>query len=157
MAEVAFYHLQRSTLEQVLPKLLEKVLQAGRRSVLKTGSPERLEALNGLLWTYDPASFLPHGAAADGNAAEQPIWLTLDDENPNGASVLVLTDGASSDRVAEYERCLEIFDGRDPERLAEARRRWLAYQTAGHSLTYWQQGARGAWEKKQTERGQETP
>ncbi len=147
MTDVNFYHLQRSALEQALPKLLEKILQAGKRAVVMARSEERVEALNARLWTYDPNSFLPHGRKADGNAAEQPVWLTVADENPNGATVLVLTDGAATQDLARYERCLELFDGNDPERVADARQRWAACKSAGHAVTYWQQGEKG-WEKK---------
>ncbi len=145
MTDVNFYHLQRSSLDQALPKLLEKILQAGKRAVVLARTPERVEALNTLLWTYDPDAFLPHGTAADGNAGQQPIWLTIEDENPNAASVLVLTDGASSARVTEYERCLELIDGGDPERTQDARQRRSSYRMAGHRVTYWQQNADGAW------------
>ena len=96
MTDINFYHLQRSALEQALPKLLEKIIQAGKRAVVMARSEQRVDALNALLWTYDPNSFLPHGSKADGNAAEQPVWLTIEDENPNAATVLVLTDGAAT-------------------------------------------------------------
>ncbi len=148
MTEVWFYHLQRQTLEQALPALLEKVLEAGKRAVVMTGSKERVEALDELLWTYGQGSFLPHGSARDGAAERQPIWLTDEDENPNGATVLLLTDGAASARVDSYERCLEMFDGRDPERVAAARARWKAYREAGHDVTYWRQNERGRWERQ---------
>src|SRR5690606_39810714 len=63
----------------------------------------------------DLRGFLPHGNKRDGHAARQPIWLTAEDENPNGAQVLFLTDGATSDRVPEYQLCIELFDGNDAE------------------------------------------
>ena len=148
MTDVGFYHLQRTPLEQALPKLLEKVLGAGLRAVLKAGSEERVEALNSLLWTYDQRGFLPHGSRKDGHAEAQPVWLTDLEENPNGAKVLILTDGASADSVADYDRCLDMFDGNDPEAVEAARERWKAYKAAGHTVTYWQQTERGGWEKK---------
>jgi DNA polymerase-3 subunit chi len=148
MTDVDFYQLQRSSLDHALPKLLEKILQAGKRAVVIARSEERVDALNARLWTYDPNAFLPHGAKADGNAPLQPVWLTTEDENPNGATVLVLTDGAATARMGEYERCLELFDGNDAERVAEARRRRADYRSAGHAVTYWQQGETG-WEKKE--------
>ncbi len=148
MTDVGFYHLQRSPLEQALPKLLEKVLGAGLRAVLKAGSEDRVEALNSLLWTYDQRGFLPHGSRKDGHAEQQPVWLTELEENPNGATVLILTDGASSEAVANYQRCLDMFDGNDPEAVQAARARWKAYKAAGHAVTYWQQTERGGWEKK---------
>lgn len=147
MTDVGFYHLERSPLERALPKLLEKVLEAGKRAVVMAGSDERVDALNAVLWTYEQGSFLPHGSAADGDAAEQPVWLTTADENPNNAEILVLTDGAASVRMGEYERCLEMFDGKDEAAVAAARERWAAYRDAGHEIAYWQQTERG-WEQK---------
>jgi len=148
MTEIGFYHLQRSTLEQALPRLLEKVLETGGRAVVKASSDERVEALAAHLWTYDDRSFLPHGSEADGFAEEQPIWLTKQDENPNNAGFLILTDGASSERVGDYDRCLELFDGNDSAAVAAARARWTAYKAAGHGVTYYQQNPGGGWEKR---------
>ena len=148
MTEIGFYHLTRSPLAVALPRLLEKVLAAGKRAVVRAGSPERVEFLNAALWTYDPASFLPHGTAREGDAADQPVWLTAGAENPNGAQVLILADGAEADDLAGYERCLEMFDGNDATAVEAARARWRDYKAAGHDLTYWQQGDRGGWEKK---------
>lgn len=148
MTEIGFYHLQRSPLEVALPKLLEKVLEAGKRAVVMAGSDERVDALNAALWTYRPDSFLPHGSAKDGHDEAQPIYLSTSDENPNGAEILILTDGATSDRFADYERCLEMFDGRDEHAVEAARARWKSYKAAGHGVVYYQQTDRGGWEKK---------
>ncbi len=148
MSEVRFYHLQRRTLEQTLPRILEKVLERGWRAVVTAGSEERVEALCQHLWTYDPDSFLPHGTLKDGAPEDQPILLAMDDANPNGANVLILTDGVESDRLGEYELVCDLFDGNDPDAVAAARRRWKRCKDAGLQLTYWQQGERGGWEKK---------
>ncbi|MGB9152498.1 MAG: DNA polymerase III subunit chi [Alphaproteobacteria bacterium] len=143
MTEIRFYHLTRKTLEQVLPELLEKTVERGSRAVVMTGSVERAEALTQHLWVYNPNSFLPHGNAKDGNAERQPIWLTADDERPNNADYLFLTDGASSGHLADYARVFDIFDGNDEEALAAARRRWGACKKDGHALSYWQQTDKG--------------
>ena len=146
--EVRFYHLQSSTVEQALPSLLEKALQQEMRAVVLAGSEERLQSLDNYLWTYRPDSFLPHGTAADGHAADQPIWLTVQAENPNAASVLFSLDGQGFDEVQGIQLACDIFDGADPEALAAARERWKTAKEKGHELTYWQQGERGGWEKK---------
>ena len=146
--EVNFYHLTRSSLEDALPRLLTKTLQAGERALVLLGSNERVDALNTYLWSYDPAGFLPHGAAKDGEATRQPVWLTHLDENPNGATFLFVADRAQSERVADYKRCFELFDGRDDDAVAAARERWKTYKAAGHAVVYWQQTAAGGWEKK---------
>ena len=146
--EVNFYHLTRSSLEDALPRLLQKTLQAGERAVVLLGSAERVDALNNRLWTFDDRAFLPHGSSKDGEADRQPVWLTHFDENPNGAAFLFVADRARSEKVGDYKRCFELFDGRDEEAIAESRERWKAYKAAGHTVVYWQQTPAGGWEKK---------
>lgn len=149
MTEIAFYHLERTNLEGALAKLLEKALAGGLRSVVKAGSEERVEALCAALWTYEQGSFLPHGSARDGNGPDQPVWLTAGDDNPADATVLFLTDGAESEKIEGFDRCLELFDGRDESALERARGHWKQYKDAGHDLTYWRQDERGGWQKQE--------
>ena len=148
MTEVSFYHLQRSPLEVVLPKLLEKTLAAGKRAVVIASSEDRVESLNAILWSRDPGGWLPHGSAADGFAEHQPVWLTAALENPNQADFLFLTDGAAVEDPSGYERCFDLFDGNDDAAVEAARGRWKSLAAAGHVLTYWQQNVSGAWEEK---------
>ncbi|WP_297022824.1 DNA polymerase III subunit chi [Thalassospira sp.] len=77
-----------------------------------------------------------------------PIWLTSEDENPNGAHFLFLTDRAMSEKVGDYERVIMLFDDRDHDAVAEARTRWKDWTDAGLKLSYWQQTPQGSWEKK---------
>ena len=146
--EISFYHLTRTTLEAALPQMLEKTLERGQRAVVRAGSAERVEALNGWLWTYNDRAFLPHGSAQAGHPALQPIWLTDQDERPNEAQVLFLTDGATSEYSGDFERCAVLFDGNDEAALAAARAQWTGLKDAGHDLIYWQQNDQGRWEKK---------
>ncbi len=145
MTEVRFYHLQRRTLEQALPKILEKILERGLRAVVVAASPERVEMLNQHLWTYDRDSFLPHGSVREGDATDQPIWLTTDEECPNGATVLVLTDGMAARQPEVFAIICDLFDGRDPAAVQRARQRWRDAKAKGLTLTYWQQSERGGW------------
>jgi DNA polymerase-3 subunit chi len=148
MTEVLFYHLQRQPLDRVLPELLEKCLQRQWRTVVQVGSEERCEALDAHLWTFGDETFLPHGTAKDGHPAIQPIYLTTGDENPNGATVRFLADGAEMSDFAGYQRVVVLFDGNDPDQLDRARARWSGARQAGHDATYWQQSEAGRWEKK---------
>jgi DNA polymerase-3 subunit chi len=147
MAEIGFYHLTRTGSDQALPQLLGRTLAAGQRAVVICGSEERLAALDAALWLSANPDWLPHGTPASGNAELQPIWLTTRDEAPNGARFLFLVDGANSARLGEFDRVFDLFDGGDEAAVAAARQRWTAARAAGHTLTYWQQTARG-WEKK---------
>jgi len=151
VAEVLFYHLERAPLERVLPGLVEKSLQRGWRAVIQASSPERVEALDTLLWTYRDESFLPHGIATDDNADLRPVLRTTEDTNPNEASVRFLVDGATIEdtgRMASYERVVFMFDGNDETATAHARDRWKAARSAGHTVTYWQQDEHGKWRQR---------
>ena len=153
MAELGFYHLTRTPLEEALPRLLEKVVESGKRAVLRAAGEERLEVLNRALWTYTNDSFLPHGTRADGSADAQPVYLTTAVENPNGAAILVLVDAAEAPDLGTFERCLELFDGRDERAVALARARWKAAQADGHQVVYWRQNERGGWVRGGAGRG----
>src|SRR3546814_14679974 len=132
MTEVRFYHRTRTPLDQALPKMLERTLERGQRAVVRAGSEARVEALSARLWTYHDRSFLPHGTVKDGRAEPQTVWLTVEDEAPNGAEVLFLTDGLDSDGVAAYGLCVLLFDGGDEAALARARERGEARRGSGH-------------------------
>src|SRR2546423_8515513 len=105
MTEVLFYHLQNLPIERVLPTLLEKSLERRWRVVVQAASEERVEALDAHLWTYRDDSFLPHGTWRESEAAEQPILLTVNNDNPNDAAVRFLLDGAPVPAdAASYQR-----------------------------------------------------
>jgi DNA polymerase-3 subunit chi len=145
--DVLFYHLERQTLERVLPTLLEKTLAKGWRAVVQAGSEERLEALDLALWTYADDSFLAHGTAQTGQPDAQPIYLTTGDETPNGAGVRFLVDGATAASFSGAERLVFVFDGRDDDATAQAREQWKAAKASGCQVTYWRQSDEGRWEK----------
>lgn len=146
--EVLFYHLERQPLERVLPSMLERVIERKWRAVVQSGSAERLEALDLALWTYSDESFLAHGTAKDGHASEQPIYLTEGDDNPNGAGVRFLVDGAEPSQFSGYARLVFLFDGHSEDAVGAARRQWKAAKASGCAVTYWQQAETGRWEKR---------
>jgi DNA polymerase-3 subunit chi len=148
MVEVLFYQLDRRPLEAVLPQLLERTLERGWRACVQAGSEERVEALSSALWTWREEAFLPHGTPRDGNGEMQPIWLTAGDDNPNGAAVRFLVDGAVTASLDGLERAVYLFDGHDPAALESARSRWSEAREAGHDVTYWQQDEDGRWVKR---------
>jgi DNA polymerase-3 subunit chi len=147
VAEVWFYHLERSSLEQALPELLEKTLQRGWKAVVRAREPGRVAQLDEWLWTFRDDSFLAHGTDREPNAARQPILLTAGAENPNAADALFVVDGAELGETEGYARCVVIFDGGDEQQLAAARAQYRAAKASGAAVSYWQQKARG-WEKQ---------
>jgi len=149
MTEFLFYHLKGQAPEQVLPALLQKSLERGWRVVVQASSEERVEALDAHLWTWRDDAFLPHGTWRDAEAAEQPILLTPNEDNPNGAVVRFLVEGASLPADASsYQRVVLLFDGDDPEAVEAARARWSEAKSAGFEVTYWQADENGRWRRQ---------
>lgn len=149
MAEVLFYHLTQSRLEEALPDLLERSLARGWRVVVQALTEERRDALDHHLWVFRDDSFLPHGSDAEGSGALQPILLTVSPEQrANDPHVRFMVEGAVPASLQEYQRGVYLFDGHDEEQLASARQRWMAEKAAGHEVTYWQQSDDRKWVKK---------
>jgi DNA polymerase-3 subunit chi len=149
MTELVIYHLLGQKLEGVLPPLLEKSLERGWRVVVQGASEERIEALDAHLWTYRDDGFLPHGTWREPDSAAQPVLLTVNDGNPNQATVRFLIEGAAMPADAEsYERIVLLFDGEDDDAVASARARWSEAKAKGFETTYWQPDAQGRWVKK---------
>ena len=153
MSEVLFYHLERRGFDDVLPGLIEKTRGRGWRALIRADSAERASAIDGLLWTYDDQSFLPHAQLGDGDAKRQPVLITTEEDNANDAEVLFLVGSAgapewSGTLAKSLLRVVILFDGRDPQALDGARKAWKDAKAAAHDVTYWKETPAGKWEKQ---------
>ncbi len=147
-----FYHLQHSTLEAVLPDILEKTRAKNWRALLKvgpcSGAPDiEMARLDKFLWTYKQDAFLPHGRDDEPLAEHQPILLTTSCEAAKNVNAVILVAGAEMQDVSAAVRCITILDARNEQDKSVARKRWK--QAKGENLTtaYWQQNDQGAWAK----------
>ena len=148
MTEVSFYHLQLEPLEQALPRLLDKVNERGMKALVRIKNQVLQDQLDEVLWAFSAPSFLPHGVQGTENDADQPVLLSLEPSgNANNATVLVLLEDSDAADVADYDRCLYMFDGNNDDDLAAARERWKSFKEEGLDVTYWQQSPTG-WQKK---------
>jgi DNA polymerase III subunit chi len=152
MSEALFYHLERRSLDDVLPGLVERTLERGWRALIRADSAERADALDTRLWTFNDG-FLPHAQLGDGDAARQPVLITMEEGNPNNADVLFLVGGApppawDSTAAKGFTRIVVMFDGRNPAAVNSARAAWKDARSAGHDVTYWKESSTGKWEKQ---------
>jgi DNA polymerase-3 subunit chi len=151
MTETLFYHLERRSLEEILPGLVEKSLARGWRAAIRTDSSERSDAMDTLLWTYDDQSFLPHAQLGDGEPAAQPVLITVEEGNPNSANIVFYVGGAMPGDWAalnDLARVVLLFDGRNEAALAAARAAWKDAKAGGHDVTYWKETPSGKFEKQ---------
>lgn len=144
--EYWFYHLEASSVQSVLPDLMEKTLARGWRALVKCRESD-LGELDQFLWTYKDASFLPHGRDDEPHADQQPVLLSATSNAAAGADCVVLLDGAEVADLSGVSRCIVMINGRSAEDVARERTRWKALKDAGAALSYFQQNDRGAWKK----------
>lgn len=149
MTEIRFYHLQRSSIKQSLPGILEKALDRGMRALVYLPNQAHVKKMDDWLWSYKETSFLPHGCDGDDHPEEHPIWITCQQENTNKADLLIVADALpwQGDMSKIVLRC-EFFDGGNDEILAKARQNWQKFKEEGHDLSYWQQDDQSRWQQK---------
>ena len=142
-----FYHLEASTLEGVLPGLLEKTLEKGWRALVKLPA-SKLAELDSFLWTFRDDAFLPHGRDDEPQAELQPILLSASTESARGFDAVFLLDGASVEDLGGVNRVMIMINGRSQDDIGRERGRWKTLKASGAELAYYQQDERGRWEKK---------
>ena len=115
MGVLRFYHVTRGAVEDTLPKLLERALDAGSRVQVRSGDAARAEALDARLWLVPEDGFLPHGVAGGAHDALQPVLIDPGPRLAPGIDCLMVLDGAAvtADEVRALQRTFVIFDGQD--------------------------------------------
>lgn len=137
MPAIAF-HFNVAERSSYLCRLIRKARRSGARLVV-TGERAQLDALDRLLWTFDPLEFLPHWkgrSVADlpPRLADTPTLL-LEQLIPASthSQVLVNLRDAVPEGYDRFERVIEIVSRDGPDRSA-ARDRWRIYAAAGHAI-----------------------
>lgn len=145
MARVDFYRLTRDPAERVLPAIAGRVLANGDRLLVVAGPAMQRQAIDDALWTLQPASFLPHGAAGSPDEAIEPILIsgTLDAAPANRATHLALADGEWRDEALGFARVFLLFDN---SRIDDARALWRSLAARDDvDNRFWKQDEAGRW------------
>lgn len=145
---ILFYHLTRSTAEETAATLLARAADRGMRVMVRGTAPGPLDRLDERLWLVPEDGFLPHGRQGGPRDADQPLLIGTGAAS-NGASALMLIDGAEADEAEArgMERVWVLFDGGDEAALNHARGQWSRFTVAGITAQYWSEES-GRWEKK---------
>ena len=132
-------------LERALPRIAERVVAGGDRLLVVAEEAERREALDRVLWSYAPDSFLPHAQAGGEADADQPVLIAAAPEPANGARMVALVDGVWRDEALGFDRAFHFFDDLSLD-AARAAWRGLAGRD-GVERRYWKQVEGGRWEQ----------
>ncbi|MDE2407418.1 MAG: DNA polymerase III subunit chi [Xanthomonadaceae bacterium] len=113
-------------------ELAKRAFAANLPTLVLARDMAQAEALDDLLWAFDPDEYLPHQiagmdddeddapiliAAPDADVALRPLLVNLRDEPPQGA----------------FDRVLEVVPA-DPAARGGSRERWKHYQSLGFEL-----------------------
>ncbi len=145
MAEVWFYHLERKSVDEELPRILQRGLERGLRMAVVTSTIERVREFSQKLWGLEDAVFIPHGFAGEPLPEAQPIFLCTDDNPPNSAVYRFYIDGAAPLDLSACERASIMFDGNDEGAVAQARDLWRRCKSENATIRYWKQDDEGRW------------
>jgi DNA polymerase III subunit chi len=142
-----FYHLTRSTQEDLIRTILTRALAQGWPVMVRGTDDAALARLDTRLWTIPEDSFLPHGMAGGPHDAVQPVLLGQG-AAVNAAQGVILIDGADAtpDEAKALSRLWVVFDGADDGAVTQARRLWRALTEGGVDAEYWSEDS-GKWVK----------
>ncbi|MEO5494918.1 MAG: DNA polymerase III subunit chi [Sphingomonas sp.] len=143
--QVDFYHLTVTPLERALPSIAQRVVGGGGRLLIVSSDETQRGAIDRLLWSYAPESFLPHAQAGGEDDASQPVLIAAEIAPANEAANVALIDGEWRDEALGFERAFHFFDA---DRIQDARAAWKALADRdGVERRYWKQDDAGKWEQ----------
>lgn len=113
-------------------ELAKRAYAANMSTLILARDPAQAEALDDLLWAFDPDEYLPHQIAGmDADEDEAPVLIASPDADAALRPLLInLRDAAPS---GQFDRVLEVVPA-DPAARGPLRERWKHYQTLGFEL-----------------------
>lgn len=139
MTRIDFYFNAADKLGMAV-KLAHKAWANQNHLLIYTRDAAQLDALDRLLWTAQPTSFLPHCRAGHQLAAQTAILLTADAAALDSAAmphheVMLNLDPEHPPQFSRFERLLEIVSRDDQEDRVRARARHKFYRDRGYDIT----------------------
>jgi DNA polymerase-3 subunit chi len=134
MTLVGFYVVQ--TVEpgerlQVAARLADKAFQSGHRIFINAGDEAQASVLNELLWSFRPASFLPHGLHGEDHC--DTIAIGWGQEPENHYDLLINLQQAIPPFFSRFARVAEVVT-QEPDSLAASRESWKFYKARGYQM-----------------------
>ena len=134
MTLVGFYVVQTSDPGQrlrVAARLADKAFQRGHRIFINATDEAQASELNELLWSFRPASFLPHGL--HGQEHSETIAIGWGQEPNNHNDLLINLQLEIPSFFSRFARVAEVVT-QEPDSLAALRKSWTFYKERGYQL-----------------------
>ncbi|MBI4800841.1 MAG: DNA polymerase III subunit chi [Desulfarculus sp.] len=128
-----FVNLRQAGLsrEQALARLAAWHQAQGRRVLILVADEHQAQELDRLLWTVDPASFVPHALAGGPDQESEPVLIVSQPHNPNAATVQLLTSPEQAPAPGVEHLVFLVPAQEGPELLAYRQRYKELSQTPG--------------------------
>ena len=133
MTEISFYTFAESRLA-VARQLAAKAAARGLRVMIYAPDATVADAIDVLLWTTPPQSFLPHCRDTHSLAAETPVLIGEHADALAQADVMINLHRERPPAFSRFQRLLEIVST-DAEDIEQGRHRYRFYRERGYALT----------------------
>lgn len=134
MTKVGFYVVQDNTPGkrlEVAVRLAGKAFAQGHRVFINAVDEQQARAIDELLWSFRPASFLPHGLHGQEHADTMAIGWGQEPNNHKDLLINLQLDIPPF--FSRFERVAEVVT-QDAASLAALRESWKFYQSRGYQL-----------------------
>ena len=113
-------------------ELARKAFEAGLYTLVLTRDATQAEALDDLLWSFDPDAYIPHQiAGADEDEDEAAVLIAAPDADVALRPLVINLRDAQVEGT--FDRVLEVVPA-DPAARAPLRERWKHYQSHGFDV-----------------------
>jgi DNA polymerase-3 subunit chi len=134
MTRVGFYVVQAADQGQrlqVAARLADKAFQQGHRIFINAADEAQARTLDELLWSFRPASFLPHGL--QGQEHSDTIAIGWGQEPLDHNDLLINLQLDIPPFFSRFQRVAEVVT-QDPDSLQALRESWKFYKERGYQL-----------------------
>jgi DNA polymerase-3 subunit chi len=134
MTRVGFYVVQAADQGQrlqVAARLADKAFQQGHRIFINAADEAQARSLDELLWSFRPASFLPHGL--QGQEHSDTIAIGWGQEPLDHNDLLINLQLDIPPFFSRFQRVAEVVT-QDPDSLQALRESWKFYKERGYQL-----------------------
>ena len=134
MTRVGFYVVQAAEAGQrlqVAARLADKAYAQGHRIYINAENREQAQALDELLWSYRPSSFLPHDLAGEEYSEQIAIGWGQDPGKHSDLLINLQLDIPAF--FSRFARVAEVVT-QDEASLAALRNSWRFYKERGYHL-----------------------
>jgi DNA polymerase-3 subunit chi len=134
MTRVGFYVVQAADQGQrlqVAARLADKAFQQGHRIFINAADETQARTLDELLWSFRPASFVPHGL--HGQEHSDTIAIGWGQEPQDHNDLLINLQLDIPPFFSRFQRVAEVVT-QDPDSLQALRKSWKFYKERGYQL-----------------------